>query len=169
MILDTLLVVVLLICVYTDVRFNKIYNVVVFPAVAAAVVGSTIYGGLSGSLASIKGLLLGIALLFIPFAAGGFGAGDVKLLGVIGAFKGPEFVWQAFLAAALTGGLISLIMIVRTGNVRYRLRCIFFTMLSLLGIIPKVDLLDDIHGDRGLRFPYGIAIVAGAALTYLLR
>jgi prepilin peptidase CpaA len=48
-------------------------------------------------------------LLVIPFALGGIGAGDVKLLGIIGALKGPDFVFIAFLAAAITGGIMSVV------------------------------------------------------------
>lgn len=66
-----------------------------------------IAGGSAGLAVSLQGLLLGGALLFIPFLLGGMGAGDVKLLAAIGALKGPFFVLWAFLYGALAGGVLA--------------------------------------------------------------
>jgi len=94
---DYFLILVVAVCTYTDFTCRKIYNAVLFPAAAVGLVGNFYAGGPAGGLAALKGLTLGMALLFVPFIMGGMGAGDVKLLGVVGAFKGPDFVWAAFL------------------------------------------------------------------------
>jgi len=169
MLADILLFTTLMICLYTDIRYKKIYNAVTFPAIVVAVVLNLYLYGLEGSMESIKGLLTGMALLFIPFAMGGMGAGDVKLLGVIGAFKGPEFVWITFLAMAITGGIISLAIMLKSKNFAFRLKAVFYTLLSLFSRTPKIQMLDSIDSSSALTFPYGIAITAGAAIAYLLR
>jgi len=169
MVADILLLTTLLICLYTDIRFKKIYNAVTFPAIIAAVILNLYLYGLKGGFESIKGLLTGIALLFVPFVMGGIGAGDVKLLGVIGAFKGPEFVWISFLAMAITGGVISLAIMVRSKNFALRLKAVFYTLLSLFFRTPKMQILETIDSSSALTFPYGIAITAGAVIAYLLR
>lgn len=169
MLADILLFTTLLICLYTDIRFKKIYNAVTFPAMVAAVILNLYLYGLKGGAESIKGLLAGMALLFIPFVMGGMGAGDVKLLGVIGAFMGPEFVWNAFLAMAITGGVISLAIILRSNNFAHRLKAVFYTLLSLFFRTPKMQILETIDSSTALTFPYGIAITAGAVIAYLLR
>jgi len=166
---DILLLTVLLLCLYTDIKFKKIYNAVTFPAIFAAVILNLYLYGLKGGAESIKGLLAGMALLFIPFVMGGMGAGDVKLLGVVGAFKGPEFVWIAFLAMAITGGVISLALMLRSKNFALRLRAVFYTLLSLIFRTPRVQMLETIDSGSALTFPYGVAIVAGAVIAYLLR
>ncbi|MGQ9513287.1 A24 family peptidase, partial [Thermodesulfitimonas sp.] len=82
---------------------RRIYNAVLFPAIIFAF----LYRGLTGGWASlwegIAGLGAGVALLLPAYVAGGVGAGDVKLLGAVGACGGPEFALYTFLAGALLG------------------------------------------------------------------
>ncbi len=40
-------------------------------------------GGSSAGVASAAGVAVGVAIFFLPFALGGLGAGDVKLLGAM--------------------------------------------------------------------------------------
>jgi prepilin peptidase CpaA len=88
---DFVLLIVILICLVTDLRERRIYNKIVFPAVAAGIILNTAQFGLPGLRTSITGLLIGVMLFIVPFALGGLGAGDVKLLGAVGALKGPPF------------------------------------------------------------------------------
>ena len=169
MVTDLLLSAVLLICLYTDIKYKKIYNVVTLPAVLVAIIANLYLHGLNGGIDSVKGLVFGLGLLCIPFVMGGLGAGDVKLLGIIGAFKGPEFVWWTFLYMAITGGLISLGIMAKSRNISFRLKAILFTLLSFIGITPKINYLETIESSAALTFPYGIAITAGAVIAYLLR
>lgn len=170
MVLDYILIAVLVVCLYTDIRQRKIFNIVLVPAAVLALGGNLYYGGMEGGLTSIKGLLLGMALLFIPFMLGGMGAGDVKLMGVIGAFKGPEFVLIAFLATAIIGGLLAIVVMVKSGQFKVRLRATWYTFLSIFNIMPKVNMIGSIHsGGAAQAFPYGIAISLGTAAAYLLR
>lgn len=168
--LDFLLVIVLAICLYTDILYKKIYNIILLPAAATALSFNCYIYGLEGGITSLKGLLIGTALLLIPFMFGGIGAGDVKLLGVIGAFKGPEFVWMTFIAAAVIGGIIALLVMIKSGQLKLRLKAVWFTFLSLFGIMPKVNLFSTIQSKGSYQtFPYGIAITAGTAAAYILR
>jgi len=105
---DLVLFIALAICLYTDLKEQKISNRVVFPAAAAGMIFHAAQGGLSGLKFSATGLGLGLLLFFLPFALGGLGAGDVKLLGAVGALKGPLFVFHAALGTACAGGLIAL-------------------------------------------------------------
>lgn len=168
LVLDIVLSIILLVCFYTDIKFNKIYNAVLVPAAVVAFAGNIYLGGVQTGITSIKGLILGMGLLFIPFMMGGIGAGDVKLLGVIGIFKGPDFVWTVFLMTALVGGLISIIVMVKSKNFIMRLKTAFMMLLSILRIVP-VPVIENIGSETALTFPYGAAITAGTVLAYLLR
>lgn len=171
MAMDILLIIVLTICLFTDLRYKKIYNVILVPTALLAL-GYHLYSGGSAELWwSIKGLLLGMALLFIPFVLGGMGAGDVKLLGVIGAIAGPSFVWVVFLATAMVGGIISLVILIRERRLLIGLKTVYYTFLSLLGLMPRVNMLGTLAtaARHGGAFPYGTAITAGTAVAYLVR
>jgi Flp pilus assembly protein protease CpaA len=50
------------------------------------------FAGWSGLHTSLAGLGLAFAILIGPFAAGGIGAGDVKMMAAVGALLGPRLV-----------------------------------------------------------------------------
>lgn len=158
---DTVLVVALAVSLYTDIRHRKILNLVTMPAAAAGIVYHAFTNGISGLGTSFAGLGAGLALLLIPFLMGGIGAGDVKLLGAVGALKGPVFVLYAGLASAIAGGILALFLLIYRGTLVQVLK---HTAWGLL--IQKVSFLSG--GTLiGGSFPYGIAIVAGTVFTLL--
>lgn len=169
--MDLILAAVLVVSFYSDIRHRRIYNKVVFPGMMAGLLLNLLVSGPAGLLFSLQGLLLGIGLLFLPFALGGMGAGDVKLLGVVGAFQGPWFVFYVFLAAALLGGVISLVAMARD----YRLPAFVKNALLTLYFLPVRGLQwnavavgqgGESAGRAGKRIPYGPAIVLGALAVY---
>ncbi|SHE88009.1 A24 family peptidase [Desulforamulus putei] len=164
---DIALVIVILISIYTDLRYRKIYNVVLFPAFLLALAYRVFNGGLDGLITGIQGALLGLSLLLIPFILGGMGAGDVKLLAVIGAWQGPQFVWFCFLCTAIVGGVIAIVQLTRTGRLFQTLKMIIFTFIPGT---PKVNAFGTLATAKaGEAFPYGVAIAVGTLATYVLR
>lgn len=164
---DLAIFIVVAICLYTDVRYRKIYNVVLFPAFLLAILYGITHSGVAGLLFCIKGATLGLALLLIPFLLGGMGAGDVKLLAVIGAWQGPEFIWFCFLCTALAGGIFGVIQLLRKGTLALTLKTILF---ALIPGPPKVNTFGTLATAKaGDAFPYGIAIATGTFATYILR
>ena len=105
------LVTLLALCAGSDVRTNKIPNIVTIPFAACAIALHTFNNGLDGFLFSTAGMATGIALLVIPYIMGGMGAGDVKLMGAVGSFLGAKATLGAFLFIALAGGVYSLAII----------------------------------------------------------
>ncbi len=61
---------------------------------------------------SVLGLVLGIGILIGPFALGWLGAGDVKLLGAMGALLGIRLLPRIFFYTALCGLLLAISSIV---------------------------------------------------------
>ncbi len=166
---DLLLVGTLLVCCYIDLRRQKIYNAVLLPAVLAAFAISYLNGGAAGCLDSLKGLLVGMALLFLPFAVGGIGAGDVKLLGAIGAFKGPEFVLVAFLAGAVAGGAISVFLLIKQGKLLLTFKKIYYFIINKIMRIPVSLSFRNLEvAAKGESFPYALVIGLGTMLAYIL-
>lgn len=97
----------------TDLWKFKIYNVLTLPMLIIGIIVSACLGGWGGLSSSLLGAGLGFGLLVIFFAAGGVGAGDVKLLTAVGAWLGPYLTYQVFTASALFGGLYALILVFR--------------------------------------------------------
>lgn len=153
------------IAAYTDWRQHKIYNKLLIPAFFSALLLHTFQEGGGGIKRSLLGAAIGFVLLLLPYLMGGMGAGDVKLLTVIGAFGGASFVVSSFLYGAIIGALISALLLVRhkaQGN----------TLKHFLLFYP---VLRKPHNDsssmgeaRQEKFPYGIAIVLGTLISFFL-
>jgi len=160
--LNLLLLVILIICGYTDLKERRILNIVVLPAILIALLFHLAQGGFAGAIFWGKGTLAGLALLFIPFALGGLGAGDVKLLGVVGAFKGAGFVLMAFLYAAILGGIFALFLLIKKKRLKKTLCHIgnAFKVFCLSRF--RIFNLAHLEQERIIAIPYGVAIALGA-------
>src|SRR3989440_5130179 len=78
-------------CVIVDVRTRRIPNAISGAAMLLGVTLNTAYLGTAGLLDSLAGLGITVGVLLWPFAMGGIGGGDVKMMGAIGALLGPFF------------------------------------------------------------------------------
>lgn len=164
---DIVVALVVLISLYTDLRYRKIFNIILFPTFLIALVYGFYWSGLGGLFFSIQGATLGLGLLFIPFLLGGMGAGDVKLLAVIGAWQGPQFVWFCFLCTAVVGGIIAVVVLAKSGRLFQTLKMILFTFIPGTPRIHTFGTLATAKPSDA--FPYAVAIAAGTFATYLLR
>ncbi len=103
-----LLFVLLGIAVATDLRSRRIPNLLLLPALSLALMLHAIDAGMAGLVTAASGLALGLAMLMPLYAVGGMGAGDVKLLGVIGSFLGPGGAVVAGLATMIAGAVLGI-------------------------------------------------------------
>lgn len=164
---NAILVAVLVIAAIFDYRFKKVPNIVTLPAIAAGISIAFLERGLTGLSASTAGLILGMALLYLPYASGGMGAGDVKFLGAIGAIKGPWFVFITFLATAIVGGVMAIFRIafilkrVDMKILGESVRTAYYTRSWSALEIPEYA--------KKIKLPYAVAISAGAAVSLVLE
>lgn len=169
MFIDIIVFLVTGVCLYTDLTRRKIYNSVLLPAVLLATCYHLYMGGLAGWWFSIKGLAAGLALLLIPYTAGGIGAGDVKLLGTIGSLKGPAFIFNAFLAAAIAGGILALFYLAKDKRLAVALKKIMYPLFLPVGIARSALTGDPAGEDKRSAIPYGAAIAVGTLAAYFVR
>lgn len=167
MLFDLFLVLVLIICFITDLKYQKIYNKVIFPSLFAAFILHFVFYGYAGLKASIIGFTAGLCILIIPFFLGGIGAGDVKLLALIGAIKGSTFVLNTALYMAVIGGIIAFVIIM---SHKESLRFFEGLVLSLFSLLHGIRLKPDIPNSALLKkYPYGAAIVGGALICLVFK
>lgn len=152
-----LLIILLTICVITDIKERKIYNKVLFPFLILALIFHTITGGWSGLTETFLGTAVGLGILLIPYLLGGMGAGDVKLLAVIGGLKGVSFVLMASLYMALAGGIMAIIYLLYRKGLLKR----FLYMIHGVRHGMRLSLIEDSNSMK-TTLPYGVAIAAGA-------
>lgn len=156
--LNIILLIVLFVSFITDIRSRRILNIVTMPAILFGFIYHVVVSGLEGFLYSGAGFLLGIGLLLIPFILGGMGAGDVKLLGAIGALKGSLFVFDSFIYTCLIGGIMASISLIKQKQwISTWKRILFAMQLKTLDSLEK----EEFHK----AFPYGVPIVLGTLLS----
>lgn len=163
--IDLFLIVLLMICAYTDLKRRRIYNVVVYPALVISIFTHLIFGGWEGLLFALTGFGTGLALLLIPYLMGGMGAGDVKLMALIGAMKGTAFILTAFLYIAILGGLIALGLLIMRRSVWYGVKRALVSLVLLrrgIRLSPALSV-----STNSMLYPYGVAISAGTCITLL--
>lgn len=149
--------------VFFDVRDRRIPNVLTFGAALAAVAYAAAHGGWAGIGTAALGWCVGAALFFPFFALGGMGAGDVKLLAALGAWLGPgDSVWVAMFAA-MTGGVLGLVVALARGYLSTALSNIWLVLMHWrvqgLTQVPGVTLNDSQSPRLAYAIPIGIGLV----------
>ncbi len=155
--------VVLIVAAAIDGWKLKVPNWLTFPFALGGLLYSALPGGLT-PLESLGGLALGLALLLPLYAIGGMGAGDVKLLAGMGAWVGPAVTLGAFVASAMVGGLMALIMVIRSGQMLRH--WVLFQEISreIVEVRDPVKLSEAAAARKPtmMLLPYGIPIAVGS-------
>lgn len=164
---DYLLMALLAICVITDLKVRKIYNKVLLPFLIIALIVQLASGGWTGLGHALAGTAVGFSILLIPYFLGGMGAGDVKLLAVIGALKGTVFVLTAAVYMALAGGILALFVLFFRKGALNRLRQITMFFGGLRSGMKLPLALD--KEALNATYPYGVAIAIGAVAAVVFQ
>jgi prepilin peptidase CpaA len=162
-VISALLVPLAIIITYYDVRYRRIPNAFVLATLTSGLIVNTIYGGLSGTLASLGGCAIAFILMFILHVFGAMGAGDVKLFAAVGSLVGAHLVLPTFLVVILTGGALALLLMLHTGAVRATMQRV---LQILVGLLPGWEMPRfAVPTDRRQTIPYGVAITFGSLIS----
>ena len=100
------LTLLLVLAAAADIRTHRIPNWLTLAGLAVGLVGNGWLGGGGGLRESLAGI--GVASLALAlYAVRALGAGDVKLLGAVGALMGPGFLLWTLPGTILAGGLLA--------------------------------------------------------------
>lgn len=171
------LAVFLLPAVASDIRKHHIPNRVALTGALAGLLINSLFPafasplqevpGMLGWQESVEGWLLGLALFLPLYLMRTMGAGDVKLLAMVGAFVGPVEILGVALATMLIGGVLAVVVVICQGMLgRFiaNLRLAAWTAVARVaaGQMPDGRDLPESVG----KLPYGVAIGAGT-IAYL--
>jgi prepilin peptidase CpaA len=145
----------------TDLSSRRIPNLLTFGSAALALAYHAVDGGAWGFALACAGWLVGAACFFPFFALGGMGAGDVKLVAALGAWLGPLGAVQLAIAAALAGGLVAIVVMLRARYVGSALRNLRLLLVHWrvngLTSVPELTLATA----TGPRLAYAVPIFLG--------
>lgn len=166
------LALIVLTALVTDVRQQRISNVlIVFALVAGVLVNLmgpqagmrsagllTLAPGALGLKGALLGALAGLAVFLPIYALRAMGAGDVKLMAGIGSFIGPAALLNLALCALLMGGVLAVARMLRKGNSR---KVLGNVGTMLLPPFSTTGQRFDPATQSANRMPYAPAIAAG--------
>lgn len=170
-----LLCILLLAAVFSDILERRIPNKLVAVGIAMAIamhIASMLsnpspINGMTWAMPLI-GLAAGFCLMAPLYLLRATGAGDVKLMAMVGAFIGAPAVITSTLYTLLAGGLLSLVFMLGRGVAAETLSNLRFMVF---------DWAQRTHSGQGVRLPplqstaarlpYAVAIAAGTGLALL--
>lgn len=161
-----ILVLLVTVAAISDYRTRRIPNWLVLAGAFYGVIYNTALPPTphDSILFPLAGLGLGL-LLFLPlYLLRAMGAGDVKLLAMVGAFLGPEDTLYSALATMVVGGALAIVFAVTRGKVQLMFRNITSMLqLSVLsvagGSAPNLQIAPQTSAGK---LPYGVAIAIGS-------
>jgi prepilin peptidase CpaA len=159
-----LLAMVVLAAAASDLKRRKIPNGLALGGVMLGLALNAKLGGWGGLRASAWGLAVGFGLYFGLYLLHAMGAGDVKLMGAVGAVAGWQAWISIFLATSIAGAVLGLIVAASKGRLRQTLWNTGYLAKELLSFrAPWLthEHLDVKHPDT-LRLPHGVAIAVGS-------
>ena len=160
-----LLLVIISVSAYTDIKENKIKNKYLLVSLILGLVISLLTSGMAGVKDSILGIIVPFVLLFIFFVIRMFGAGDIKLFCTIGAIMGLNFVINNIMYTVFSTGIVIIIKLIISGELLKILKGMYYYFKSMLVgrcliSFPRIE-----NG----RFPFAISILIGTIIQLILN
>lgn len=160
---------ILIIAAGYDIKFQKIPNLLNYPTIIVALVYHSATDGLKGLLFSLGGLTLGVAILTLPYLIRGMGAGDVKLMGAVGAIIGPRKVFLAFLLTSIVGGVYALALLLINRQSYQGVISRYLTTLKIFLTTGHFVLTPASEDEKKPRLCYGVAIALGTFFSIFIE
>lgn len=149
-----------------DILYRRIPNWLVLPAWLVGFIVNAYLAGWAGLGTAAKGWGLAMLVYFPLYLLRAMGAGDVKLMGAVGALVGPLAWFWVFVFSSLIGGLVALVLIVMYGRFRSTFVNLGFIIWELMHLRPPHRRSEelDVRSSRAFRLPHGAVIMLGVFL-----
>ena len=166
-----IVILLLIVAALIDVKTRRIPNWLVLSGALYGVIYNTALPPTphDNILFPLMGLALGL-MLFLPlYLLRAMGAGDVKLLGMVGAFLGPGDTFYAALATMIVGGMLAILFVLAKGKLQIMFRNLasvfqlgYLSVAS--GSTPNLQVAPQVSAGK---LPYAVAIAIGT-IGYLI-
>lgn len=165
-----LLLLLLVVACWFDWRERRIPNGLIVSGMVAFAVAAMIDGGVAALLNAFAGFLAGLLVLLPFFALRLVGAGDVKLMAVVGGFTGAKALLPIVLYTFIAGGLLAVVALIATrrgDRLLANFKLLFLSMASRAGGVAVSSA--DLGVRTAYRLPYALAIAFGVLAWLLTR
>jgi len=167
------LVTMVTVAAVSDARTRRIPNWLVATGLVVALIAQLVlHGPTSGAMQWLGGAATGMGLCLGIYVLGGMGAGDVKLMGAVGAFMGPLGGLHVVLVSFLAGGVLALAAMLMHRQSRQMLSGVSAMLLALpfgdrttTAATATTTAAGETGKSRAMKLPYAVAIAIGTLLV----
>lgn len=149
-------------CMLLDLRTRRIPNELSLAALTAGVVAHCVQSGAWGVAVSGMGALLAGGLLLVPFALGGIGGGDVKMMAAVGSLLGPLPALAALIVGTVLGGAIMAVHLASLRRLREKSAATLAMLLAAGRTRSFAPLEVSAHAAEAVTLPYSVPLGLGA-------
>lgn len=149
-----------------DLRSRRIPNWVTVPAAALGLLLNLGLSGVPGLTSGLLGLGLAFLIYFPLFLLRGMGAGDVKLMGAVGAIVGPGHCLWLIVIGVLISAAAGLIVVISKGRLARTLTNVGRMVSELIHFRPPYAREEyfDVAAKGAITMPHGTAVAVGTIL-----
>jgi len=162
------LLIFLALSVAFDLRVRRIPNLLSGTGIIVGLILNVVESGVFGIWTSLGGAALVMGILIWPFAAGGIGGGDVKMMGAVGALIGPRFAVMGLVFGMIIGGIIMSAHLARIGRLKEKLASIASMLGVALGTRSVRPLLVRADDEAAIALPYSVPLAIGTVVALQL-
>ncbi len=155
-------------CVVFDLAVRRIPNYLSASAILLGLLVNAYYFGIAGFSAGLAGMFLMVGLLLAPFASGGIGAGDVKMMAAVGALVGPRLAVVALLSGMMLGGVVAVLHLARIGRLTEKLEIIRTGIVTAVVARSLGPLRLSADAPDAVALPYGVPLALGTVAAMIL-
>ena len=147
-----------------DLRYRRIPNWLVLAALVVGFGLNTFLFEMAGLKRAALGMALALAIYFPLYLLRAMGAGDAKLMAALGSIVGPGNWIVLFVATAVLGGIVAVIVLLFAGRIRKTFWNVGWIINEIIHFRAPYHSSEelDVRSARAMRLPHGVAIALGS-------
>jgi prepilin peptidase CpaA len=153
---------------WMDWRTRRIPNWLTVSGALLGLVANTIFGGWRGVIQSMEGAALALGLLLPLVLLRGYGAGDWKLMGAIGAVMGWQAMLSVLIMSALISGAMAIIQVLAAGRVKETLGNMVTLATGIVTFGLRANPEISLDSPNLMKQPFGVAVALATVFSFVL-
>jgi len=153
---------------WMDWRTRRIPNWLTVSGALAGLAANASLQGWHGALMSLEGAGLALGLLLPLVLLRGFGAGDWKLMGAMGAVMGWQAMLFVLIVSALVSGAMAMIQIIAARRVKETMgnMATLAAGFAMLGLRANPEI--SLDNPNLMKQPFGVAVALATVFSFVL-
>jgi prepilin peptidase CpaA len=153
---------------WTDWRTRLIPNWLTVSGALAGLAANAIPRGWHGALISLEGAGLALGLLLPLVLLRGFGAGDWKLMGAMGAVMGWQAMLSVLIVSALISGAMAVLQVLAARRVKETLGNMATLATGFVTIGLRANPEISLDNSNLMKQPFGVAVALATVFCFVL-